>query len=622
MAKRKIGSKAVGRQKAMSGISVLGPIHLSSDASFIQGGSSPDWTGGDATVPQPYKNHAYVYACVRAISQNIGQVPIKVQVGDEEDPSIATQEDPGTPGQLAKLFTSPNKYMNMYQLWECTVAHMNLDGAAFWILDRKNVTEIPKKIWVVGSACMYPVLGPEQDILGWVYSDGSGNREALTLAEVLMFKFYNPYDHIFGLAPIEAARRGITLDFLANSYGKAFFENSADPSGVILSERKLTEKQMREIRTFWEERHRGAGNAKRVGVLYGGMKYQPIGVTQKDMEFIAQRGWTRDEILAVFKVPKSELSLYEDVNHATSLSQNKGFWEKTLIPIIRNMEAVLASEFVPGLRTTIGDEFRLVFDTKTVPALQEQLTDKISNAEKLAKMGYPINAINKLLSLGLPNVTWGDTWYVNQAVVPIEFVLDGRTTINPKPSGQTVPAPNGDSDVVNDPDEPETVEEAVSTAIVKRNRLSSIKALVAAKNADVVSKKAIVDGSIGVIKTIIKTSLWRMRRHQLSLSVKDGSVFNMQVWEKKFCAKVYPEVSKVLLSVGVQIAEEQFRSSTIATVHELVRMCSSDLGKLRTLFNRMSEDRTIVSLAKQEICNALRISNNLKGELSYASQTN
>lgn len=494
---------------------ISGPTRMIPNETWMRG---DDYSPAEQ-LPRPYANHAYVYACIRAIAQNISQVPFTVQVGNARDAVAVSDEDPGPAGDLARVFSYPNDYSNRYHLWELTLIFLNLDGTAVHVLDRDNLTEIPKNIWVFRKTGFIPIVSEDGKVLiGWIYQDArTGKRIPLTTDQVIIIKFSNPYDSTWGMAPLEAAIRGVTLDYLANTYGRAFFENSADPTGVITAEKRLTKKQMEELRDFWETRHRGPGNAKKVGVLWGGMKYQATAMSHKDMEFLGQRSWTRDEILAVFKVPKSELSLYEDVNHATSLSQDKGFWQKTLIPIIRNIEATYHANLVQDLQVATIPKLRLVFDLKTVPALQEQLTEKITNAKKLAEMGYPVNDINEVLQLGMPRVPWGDTWYVNQAVVPIDFVLGGLTlqTTSPKPSGETVDAPAGS----NPSDAPNSGEEN-SLAAQLRARMAQYYAQ-KRKAAPVVDLFNVHRSRL--VKEY-KTVLYRMRSEVLEKLVTSGHI--------------------------------------------------------------------------------------------------
>jgi hypothetical protein len=64
-------------------------------------------------------------------------------------------------------------------------------------------------------------------------------------------------------------------------------------------------------------------------VTEGGLSYKQTGLSQKDMDFLEQRKWNREEIMAAFKVPKLELGLYDDVNFAPKPSRPGLSWTGT-----------------------------------------------------------------------------------------------------------------------------------------------------------------------------------------------------------------------------------------------------------------------------------------------------
>jgi phage portal protein BeeE len=66
-------------------------------------------------------------------------------------------------------------------------------------------------------------------------------------------------------------------------------------------------------------------------LLEGGLTYKQTGLSQKDMDFLEQRKWNRDEILAVYKVPKGELGVEDETgSYAKDKTRRKLFWETTL----------------------------------------------------------------------------------------------------------------------------------------------------------------------------------------------------------------------------------------------------------------------------------------------------
>jgi HK97 family phage portal protein len=607
----------------LGAVIVRGPTRLISDAAFMSGQD----VGGPVealSFNRIAASHAWVYACCRAISQNIAGVPVRFTTGKLDNLKEFTVDDRGNKGELVQLFDQPNQWMTGFQMWELTTMLMNLDGSAFWALERNDITQIPKSILVLRATNFTPVYSEVNgSIVSWIYQDPyTQNRVPLSLAQTLMFKFANPYDPVWGLSPLAAASRGVILDMLAAEYSRAFFENSADPSGVIVSEKRLSETQANQIISWWESRHRGAGTAKKIGILYGGMKYQTTGISQKDMEFLEQRKWTRDEVLAVFKVPKSEISLFEDVNFSSSVSQDKGFWQKTLIPILKNYESVLSAHFVTGLRATVDPNLRISFDLKSVSALQPDFSEQLKAAEALNRIGYPINDINERLKLGMPKKDWGDTWFLNSALITVEDAIAGvgkgvtDATGAPvpgqaKPSHPSVPGSNGkvppsstDPNVPKDPKPPSA--SGQTKAPVAAKKISQELSIILRNNEE-------------ILKSELKAYFWRLRAHQLSKALEKSEVYDHQVWGQKLSKRLQPLLSDMLTKISTNIGKpnhqleytppEWFSVMEEQLKNELMRLSSNPsedmIARLKKFFNHITSQENLTSLARMEIHRAL-----------------
>gem|GEM_PF-831509 len=263
-----------------------------------------------ANLTQPYREHVWVYACVNAIAQNISGVPLLFKTGTRKDSQVLESHP------LIDLFETPNPLMSWSQLIEATLIYLGLTGEAFYIMDRQSEKEIPKELWVVHPDRFKEVVDEKSGLIsGWIYSKGT-RQIPLQPHEVVFFRYFNPYNDYRGLAPLQAARAGIEQDFWASQYNTAFFKNSAQPGGVLETSGNLTDEEYQRLLAQWQDRHGGAPKAHAIALLEGGVSYKQTGLSQKDMDFLEQRKWNREEIMAAFKVPKGELGLYEDVNYA------------------------------------------------------------------------------------------------------------------------------------------------------------------------------------------------------------------------------------------------------------------------------------------------------------------
>jgi HK97 family phage portal protein len=267
------------------------------------------------TVDDPYKSNVWVFASINAIAQNISRVPFYMYTEKSKDIKKIMST-----GKLADLFTNPNPFMIQSTLFFATFLYLELFGEAFWVLEgRKNITEIPTEIWTYSPQRFEPlyeyISGSKNKIFNgyWKYSVGSYEVN-LAPYEVLHIKYYNPYDDIRGIAPLEASKLGVEQDYFANKYNKQFFKDGASLSGIIESPDWLTDDQYNRLGTQFNEKHAGYSKAHKVGVIEGGAKFtETKAMSQRDMEFSVLKKVIRGEILAAYKTNEVVLGNYENI---------------------------------------------------------------------------------------------------------------------------------------------------------------------------------------------------------------------------------------------------------------------------------------------------------------------
>jgi HK97 family phage portal protein len=385
-------------------------------------------------LKEPYREHVWVYACINAIAQSISSVPLLFKTGTRKDPKIVESHP------LVNLFEAPNPLMSGSQLIEATFVYLGLTGEAFFIVERDHARQVPKEIWVCHPGRFKEAVDAKTGLIsGWIYSKGV-KKIPLQPHEVIFFRYFNPYHDYRGLAPLQAARAGVNQDFWASKYNEAFFKNSAQPGGVLETAGNLSDEEYQRVKAQWQDRHQGASKAHAIALLEGGLSYKQTGLSQKDMDFLEQRKWNREEIMAAFKVPKPELGLYEDVNFATSKTQRKLFWENTLLPKMSLFEFVLWGQLC---RHIDGGRIWAEFDYSGISALQEDRKELVDSAKALWGMGVPLNIANEYLGLGLPEVPGGDVGYLPFNLAPVGSDVPAPKKAVPYPISLPIPSQAG-----------------------------------------------------------------------------------------------------------------------------------------------------------------------------------
>jgi len=392
------------------------------------------------SVTEPYRQHIWVYSCISTIAMNIAGVPFNIYTGTEANPKLVEEGTrDGKEGGLVYLFNHPNPQMSRYQLWEALMVYLGLDGECICLLNKPkgkemDFTAIPTEIWPMRATNFEPIIDNNY-FIGWNYKVG-GKVYQLHPAQVIQFKYFNPYNQYRGLSPISACEMGIKQDWMASKYNLAFFENSGDPGGLLLykgegNSENLTPDEKKEILAKWNDRHMTPANAHRVALLEGNWDYKQIQIDHKTMQFLEQLGWNRDQICAAFKLSKEDIGIISEMNLANSLIRDKVLWTKNLVPKMNYITDVLWTR----LFSKIGNGSQWgSFDYTKIEALQEELKSKIESGFKLFQMGYPPNFVNKKLNLGMPDLTWG-----NEIFLPFSMVT--ASSLLTKPAEEPEPAP-------------------------------------------------------------------------------------------------------------------------------------------------------------------------------------
>ena len=279
----------------------------------------------------PTYYESWAYACIATIASETAKIRLKLY---ERSPKGEIQEVPKH--EALDLLHTVNAQITMYDLFEMTQTYKDIYGEAFWWLVRDQGKKSINSI--------FPWLNPSRMDLRFM-DDGSGQidhyeyhvpgtSDILTLdaADVLHFKYFNPTNSWRGMSPIQAARFSLATDREAAAWNWRFFKNEAKPSGIITYDFDLPDAQIERIKSQWDNSHRGTDNAHKIAILTGKAKYQDVGFSQKDMDFLEQRRYARDEILTIFRVPLAVLNPDESINRATAEAANAVFFERVVEP--------------------------------------------------------------------------------------------------------------------------------------------------------------------------------------------------------------------------------------------------------------------------------------------------
>jgi len=372
------------------------------------GQSEPPPMGTQALI-EAY-SYSWVYFCVSRIASNLANIDLLLyeQSGDK------TEEIPEH--EVLDLLDKANDVMTFYDLVELYSIYMDTAGECFWWKRRNNRGEIISIYPWLQPNLMEVVPGKEEFVAGYVYSVPGTNRKVpFDAKDIIHFKYTNPTNPYRGLSPLKAAELSIATDKQAAKWNWRFFSNEARPDVVIEMEGTLSQEQYDRIHNQWGEAHRGTANAHKMTILEGGAKVSsPLGITQKDMDFLEQRKYSRDEIFIIFGVPIG-LVVQENSNRAVADTAKAVFINETIIPKMKKFVSTLNEFLLPEY----DDAGKLSLDF---------IDPTIEDAESKANF-YKVAVNNGIMSVneirtreGLPLIKDGNALYLPANLTPIGMV--------------------------------------------------------------------------------------------------------------------------------------------------------------------------------------------------------
>jgi len=375
-----------------------------------------DWNTEDA-IQKGFKSNTYAYRCVRIIAENVASVDWRVYKSDTDG-----DYKPESNHDMMDILNEPNNYMTWNDISEMIAIHLNLSGNAIVkkirreSSDRAVIGLIP-----VSPDIVTPRLDEDGNIKDYLVVYGPKQREVLEVDDIIHFKFTNPANLYWGMSPLQAVSKVVDTDNEAIKWNKIAMQNRGVADGVFTVEEDLTAEQYSDIKKKIREQMQGSDNARGIILMSGGrMSWQGLSRSPAEMDFIESRKMNREEICAAFGVPPILAEIYDNAIYNNMKEAKYVLWQNTIIPILQKIREVLNNQL---LKKDFNNEgYYLDFDLSNVPAMERSFKDKVENAERLFRMGIPLNQIIQELELGFDEIEGGDESYIPTNLMPTSLM--------------------------------------------------------------------------------------------------------------------------------------------------------------------------------------------------------
>ncbi len=252
------------------------------------------------------------FACARVIADGLAQVPFKLF---QDKPGGGKQS--ATNHALYDLLSSrPNDRQTSFEFREQIALHLVFCGEAF--------------VWKhrIGSKII-ELLAYEPNCItvkrdGWALryfvTTASGGQLEIPADE--MWHLRGPsWDGFVGLDAVKYAREALGLALAAEEHSARMFSNGARVGGILTTDTTPKPEDRAEMRKSWQETYGGLANAFKTALLWGGIKYQPMGMQADQAQLIEQRRFQIEEICRFARVLPIMIGHYDKAATFASAEQ-------------------------------------------------------------------------------------------------------------------------------------------------------------------------------------------------------------------------------------------------------------------------------------------------------------
>lgn len=376
---------------------VSAPFDIDSVRAMVVGDSP---ISDEYITPELAMKQNTVYACVTIIADNVAQLPVhlyrEVRDGREEAPNHPLYKI---------LHDHPNSWQTSFEFFQYMCTAMLLTGMACAYIGRAG-DRVVSLIPLPPNAVRENWDGDKH----WFdVTFANGGVKRVDPSEIFCVHAYS-LDGRYAISPIAYAARTINLGLQSLKHNSQLIGNGAAPSGILTTPNALKAETVKEIGDSWNQNYAG-DNTGKVAVLWGGMDFKPVTMSNSDVQLLELMAFQRAEIASFFRVPAYMVGAADKASAwgsgMTELKQS--FITFTIAPWLARFQAAISRDLLsPSDRKHYYAEFR----TEQFLAANQRERAEVWKVALGSSQGPGWMTVNEVrVKENLPEIEGGDKLY-------------------------------------------------------------------------------------------------------------------------------------------------------------------------------------------------------------------
>jgi HK97 family phage portal protein len=300
-----------------------------------------------------------VMACTSILAEDVAKLPLQLW---ERQPDGGKKLAQGH--WFSGLLKRPNPWQTRFEFIEMLQASLVLRGNAYAVIVRDDRGR-PTTLVPIHADRVTLYEAPSGDIFYFVTRQGLHDMAVLKdlpimihSEDMLHVRWLSNWYSLLGSSRIGLMREAVGLAMAQEQHAGNFARQAARPSGVLQTEAKLSKETIDHLKDQFDRDAAGFRNSGKTRVLEQGLKWQQMGMSMVDAEFMEQRRFSVEDIARGFRVPLYKIGVPSEGQGTALIQQDQEYLNNVVLGYCGRWTQKLEATF--GLD---GESLFLEFDT-------------------------------------------------------------------------------------------------------------------------------------------------------------------------------------------------------------------------------------------------------------------
>lgn len=285
---------------------------------------------------------AAVYAANKILSEDVASLPCKPYIRNGKTIEVARDHP-----IYDLLHFQPNTFMTPFVFFETAQTHLDLWGNFYARISRDG-NGVPRELIPIHPSKVTAVIKNQ------LWYDVEGFKNLINARDMIhVVAFLDDAADYKGRSPILQGKDVIANSLAMQTFGNRFYGSGSNLSGVLQSDKSLSEDAVKRLRSAWTSEYAGVNKSHKIAVLEEGLKYTRMGVEPEAAQFLQSRAFAVQEIARWFRIPPHMLADLERATFSNIEHQSMSYVRQTLVPWLVRYEQEFAKKLLsPSERKT------------------------------------------------------------------------------------------------------------------------------------------------------------------------------------------------------------------------------------------------------------------------------